>query len=359
MSGNPQQPPTVAPRRFAAQRQPTAHDYATARWFWLAEQGSKLSGPFARPHSQREAEEFSAHYRRAATELARVKAFSSDHLHGEYIGQAVATAHYASYRKNIPGITRMGRGFLFGIPALIRRLWMYHAIAVLVLAATTGIAYVSVMGDPDTYYYFVDPGLAQGRDPNASVETLRESLAPADSLGDEHLLFSAFLFTHNTWVAFLCFASGVMLGIPTLYLLMTTGLMLGAFTALFFRAGLSVEYLAWILPHGVPEIGSIILCGGAGLAVGHRVLNPGNKPRLQALADTGGDAALTAFGCMALLFVAGIIEGVFRQSSASIEVRYALFGVLLASLVAWILFVRGRDSEPVWKRLSDVESAST
>src|SRR5690606_38746852 len=108
-----------------------------------------------------------------------------------------------------------------------------------------------------------------------SREYLASTLGPQDSSLGEGTFFSTFLFTHNTRVAFLCFAWGIVLGLPTLYLLIMNGMMLGAFLALFFSKGLGVEVVAWIGPHGVPEIGAIILCGGAGMAIGHSLLNPG------------------------------------------------------------------------------------
>jgi uncharacterized membrane protein SpoIIM required for sporulation len=156
------------------------------------------------------------------------------------------------------------------------------------------------------------------------------------------MVFSSMLFTHNTTVAFLCFAWGIICGLPTIYLLAKNGLMLGAFSALFVSRGLEVPFLAWILPHAVPEIGAIILCGGAGLMLGHRVLNPGRMSRKDALKQYGGDASLTALGCIPLLLMAGLIEGIFRQSTASTGLRYALFLFMLIGLGLWIVLTRVR-----------------
>jgi uncharacterized membrane protein SpoIIM required for sporulation len=195
---------------------------------------------------------------------------------------------------------------------------------------------------PETYYLFVDRGLAGGRDPSASRDYLAKTLGPQETTADKDLAFSSMLFTHNTQVAFMCFAWGFLLGLPTMYLLIKTGLMLGSFLGLFFSKGLGPESIAWMFPHGVPEIGAIILCGGAGMAIGHRLLNPGKKSRRRALTDTAVTACINALGCVPLLMMAGVIEGSFRQSYASIEMRYALIVVMLILCGGWLFGVRKR-----------------
>jgi uncharacterized membrane protein SpoIIM required for sporulation len=313
---------------------------AMERWRFLAHEGLARSRTRARPENIGSVENFTAAYRRSATELARVRAFSPDRQLADYIESSVATAHFAVYKRRRPKVMHAVRGALFHFPGLVRKYWAYHLAAILITAVATTIAYTSVWYDPDTYYLFVGRGLAGGRDPSASTELLRSTLGPQETSPDMDAFFTSMLFTHNTRVAFMCFAFGIILGLPTIYFLIVNGLMLGAFTSLFVQRGLGIEYFAWILPHGVPEFGAIFLCGGAGLALGHRILNPGNRPRSTALRLTAQDACLTALGCVPLLAMAGLIEGVFRQSYASTELRYGLFALMLIGLGTWIAFTR-------------------
>ena len=86
--------------------------------------------------------------------------------------------------------------------------------------------------------------------------------------------------TRAGWI-FFAFTLGVLGGVPTVFLLITNGAMLGAFSAMHHDVGVYAEWWAWILPHGITEIGAIFLCGGAGLMLGmgeaaaeiHEVLN--------------------------------------------------------------------------------------
>lgn len=310
------------------------------RWRFLAYEGVRWSRTFARPKSLQQVEQFTSAYRQAATELARVRAFSPDKRLAEFIEQSVATAHFAVYRNRRPKAAIVLSAIVFGFPTLVRKHWRYHLLSLLLVLIPTVIATIAVYNDPDTYFLFVDRGLAGGRDPSASTQSLAETLGEQKTSADVDIFFSQFLFTHNTRVAFLCFAWGIVLGLPTMYMLLKTGLMLGGFTGLFLSRDLGVPYFAWILPHGVPEIGAIVLCGGAGMLLGHRLINPGKRSRKDGLREAATDACLTALGCVPLLLLAGLIEGIFRQSSASTGLRYGLFGVMLLGLGGWIALTR-------------------
>ncbi|MCB9896254.1 MAG: stage II sporulation protein M [Planctomycetes bacterium] len=318
---------------------------AMDRWRFLAFEGLTWSKVRARPQRLDIVENFTATYRRTATELARVRAFSPDKRLADYIEQAVATAHFAVYRRKRPTIRQMVTGALFAVPRATRALWKYHALSLGITIVTTAISFIAVMYAPETFYLFIDRSLAGGRDPSASRDFLAEGLGPQPTTAGQDVFFSTFLFTHNTQVAFMCFAWGIFLGLPTLYLLIRNGLMLGAFLGLFFSKGLGPEAVAWLGPHGVPEMGAIILCGGAGLAIGHRVLNPGSKSRKEAIQKTATNASIVGMGCVLLLAMAGVIEGSFRQSRATLEMRFALIGVMLIICVGWLFFVKARGAD--------------
>lgn len=315
---------------------------AMDRWRYLAFEGMAWSRVRATPRNLETVENFTAAYRRSATELARVRAFSPDKRLADFIEQSVATAHFAVYRRRRPKFKQLVEGVIFGVPHAVQTLWRYHALSLLIVTLCTAVSFTAVVWEPETYYLFIDRGLAGGRDPSASREFLAETLGPQEGTLDSETLFSTMLFTNNTRVAFLAFAWGFLAGLPTIYLLVKNALMLGAFMGLYFSKGLGVEVIAWLWPHGVPEVGAIILCGGAGLAIGHRLVNPGKLSRRDALTRTAVPACITALGCVPLLMMAGLIEGIFRQSHASIELRYALIVIMLVVCIGWLFFVRKR-----------------
>ncbi len=152
--------------------------------------------------------------------------------------------------------------------------------------------------------------------------------------------FGSRLFAHNTRIGVLALAAGMLAGIPTLLLTIYNGLVLGAFGAIFVGGPSAVPFLAWILPHGVPEFTAICLCAAGGLLLGAAVVAPGRKHRRRALREAM-DAALILFGAAVPLFLlAAILESFVRESLLSTEARLSISagGVLL--LILGALFLR-------------------
>jgi uncharacterized membrane protein SpoIIM required for sporulation len=147
-----------------------------------------------------------------------------------------------------------------------------------------------------------------------------------------------YLFTHNARVGMLCAALGFAAGVPVMLLLFTNGLLLGAFAALYQDRGLGIEFWAWILPHGVTELLAVVLCGAAGLAVGESLLFPGRHTRLVNLGRRGREAGVVVLGAVLMLLLAGLVEGIFRQTVHDVFVRLS---VALLSAVWWTLYFTG------------------
>ncbi|MHC4224044.1 MAG: stage II sporulation protein M, partial [Planctomycetota bacterium] len=153
--------------------------------------------------------------------------------------------------------------------------------------------------------------------------------------------FASFLFTHNARVGMTAFALGFVAGLPVYILLFMNGLILGAFGALYHSRGLGLDWWGWVLPHGVTELFAVILCGAAGLALAHALVFPGRYTRLQNLALRGREAGIVVLGAVVLFFIAGLIEGIFRQMVMDITVRYLVI-LLTASGLAWYFLRVGR-----------------
>jgi len=278
-------------------------------------------------------------YRATLSSLSVARAISLDRNLVDYLESLCARAYFCVY-----GTTRsLGNavsGF-FGerFPAAVRRYRWHMAMAALFLVLGTVVGQVLVARDPDWYYVFVDEGLANGRDPAATTEFLRHTLYDGGDRSTARLgAFASFLFTHNARVGMFAFALGFVAGIPVYLLLFSTGLMLGAFGALYASRGLGVAIWGWLLPHGVTELSAVVLCGGAGLILAQALVFPGRHTRLQNLAIRGREAGVIVLGAVAMLLVAGLLEGFFRQMVRSDVVRYL---VATTTAVFWgYYFVR-------------------
>jgi uncharacterized membrane protein SpoIIM required for sporulation len=284
-------------------------------------------------------------YRATLSSLSVARAISLDRNVLEYLEGLSQRAYFVVYGVRRPLLESARDFFVRRFPAAVRAMAVPLAVATAVLLLGFLAGYVLTVREPDRYYAFVDEGMAQGRDPTASRQDLRRQLYERHEDPEDLGAFSTFLFTHNSRVGILCFALGFVVGLPTIYLLFQTGIMLGAFGALHALRGLTVDWYGWVLPHGVTEILAVLLCGAAGLAVGARVAFPGRRTRLQGLAQAGRTSGVVVLGAVGMFLVAGLLEGVFRQLVTAVEVRYAVVALSLGGWT-WYFGRAGRARRP-------------
>jgi uncharacterized membrane protein SpoIIM required for sporulation len=153
-------------------------------------------------------------------------------------------------------------------------------------------------------------------------------------------LFGSSLFVHNTRVGLLSFATGMLAGVPTVLLHLYNGILLGAFASIFFRDPWPLAFLAWILPHGIPELTAITLCSAAGLLLGGAVAAPGRRSRGDALREAVNPALLLFTGSIPLFALAALMESFVRESALGTAPRLAVAAALATALAAALLAVR-------------------
>jgi uncharacterized membrane protein SpoIIM required for sporulation len=278
-------------------------------------------------------------YRATLSSLGVARASILDRGLLGYLESLTARAYLVVYAPK-RGVLEVVVPFLLrGFPAAVRAIRWHLLGSAAFLGLGAAIAWAMVAHDAESYYLFVDGAMAGGRDPTASTEALRATLFAGSEYG--LLGFASFLFTHNSAVGILTYGLGFAFGLPVVLLLFQNGMLLGAMSALFHSRDLAVEWWSWILPHGVTELLAIALCGAAGLRIGQVLVFPGRHPRLHELALAGRAMGGVVAGCVAMLLLAGVVEGVFRQVVQDIGVRYLLAAVF-ASLWFGYFALAGR-----------------
>lgn len=163
-------------------------------------------------------------------------------------------------------------------------------------------------------------------------------------------LFAAGLAANNTRAGMLAFAVGIAFGLPTVLMGLFNGAVLGAMAALYDRGGVDPDFWAWVLPHGVPEVLALVICSAAGLGLGLAVIAPRGRPRGEALVAAGRSAAVLVGLALLLFFYAALIEGWFRQQPIGRGPRFALAGLNLLLLGAYLSLAGRRAGEAQAKR---------
>lgn len=286
-------------------------------------------------------------YRATLSALSVARSITLDQNVLRYLESLGMRAYFCIYGGRASLASGLWRFFAVEYPAAVRSAaWpILLSAAIMVLGAIVG--HVLTAANPDWYYSFVSESLANGRGPTSTAEELRAVLySGADSAVERLNAFASFLFTHNARIGMLCFALGFFFGVPTAILLFTTGLMLGAFTALYAAQDLLPELAAWLTIHGTTELLAVVLCGGAGFVVASALIFPTRQSRLARLANRGRQAAKIVIGTVALFFAAALLEGFGRQLITDMTLRYLIGATML---LYWLLyFLRagaGRDRD--------------
>jgi uncharacterized membrane protein SpoIIM required for sporulation len=239
---------------------------------------------------------------------------------------------------------RIGRFFLADWPAAIRSLWRETLVmlAVLVVGIVAGWRLVAL--DP-VWFTAIVGEMAQRRGPDASAAALREIL-----YGGGNFLsgFAAYLFVHNAQIAILAFALGFAFAVPTILLVATNGALMGAMMQVYFAKGLGWQFVGWLAIHGTTELFAIILAGAAGLRIGTAVAFPAELSRTDAASRAGRTAGVAMVGVIVMLLIAGLLEGIGRQTISSDLARYLIGGGMLVGWCGYYygLRVRPKDEAP-------------
>ncbi|MBX7248240.1 MAG: stage II sporulation protein M [Caulobacteraceae bacterium] len=276
-------------------------------------------------------------YRAALSSLSVARATSLDQGLVAYLETLTARAYFFVYGARSTLGSRFVQFLVQDWPAAVRALWKETLASLAVTVMGTVAAVLLIIQDTDWFYSFLDPDLAQGRDPSASTEALRKGLYDAPE-GGGLSFFATYLFTHNAQVALMSFALGFAFGVPTAVLIAMNGAMLGAFLALYFSHGLGWQLVGWLSIHGVTEMFAIILAGAAGFRIGWAAAFPGDLDRLAAATAAGRTAATVMGGVVIMLLAAGLLEGFGRQLITSDVARYAVAG---ATALFWGLYYYG------------------
>jgi uncharacterized membrane protein SpoIIM required for sporulation len=279
-------------------------------------------------------------YRTTLSSLSVARDTSLDRALVAYLEQLSTRAYFQIYGVRTSPWRQLGRFFARDWAEAVQGLWKETLVAVLLTVASAAVAWLLIAKDPSWYYGIIPQQIADGRDPTASVQALRNTLYERhdDFLGT----FATFLFTHNSQIAIFAFALGFAFAVPTVLLLIYNGLSLGAFLEVFAAKGLGWNALGWLVIHGTTEIFAICISAAAGMRIGVAIAFPGRESRTDAAVRAGRSAALAMAGTVVMLAVAGLLEGVGRQTILDDSTRYTIG---IAMLIGWCLYFyvpRGR-----------------
>lgn len=307
-------------------------------WNELDQAVARLRTGGARSLSRVELKRIGRLYRQAAADLAYIRTKKLSPELDASLNALMTRAHGVIYRART-GTLRIGlRNFWDRFALSFRMTWRLFAAAIGFFFVGAVVAFALCYHDGDWTYRLMPEQFAD------VVEQWKSGEQKAVGKDDGYAP-TAFYFVNNTSVAMRCFGYGILLGIPTVVLLIQNGAIMGALAAEMAKVGKLGYLLVSIFPHGVPELGAIFLCGAGGLALGLSLLLPGDRTRIDSVRHGGKTAIWLLAGSVPLLLWAALTEGFF-SFYAFPNYAKALFGVAGLVVLSVYFMAAGRASTP-------------
>lgn len=271
-------------------------------------------------------------YQRAATNLSMVQTRSPDAVLIGRLSTLVARARAAVTGASAPAWKDAVDFFTITFPVAVFRAWRWWCgvATVFSLVSFTLIGYVAA-------HPRVQAQLATPAEIRQIVGHDFASYYSDGAAGS----FAAHVWTNNALIAAGTLVFGVLL-LPAVYLLFQNAVNVGVIGGLMVGNGHSAEFFGLISPHGILELTAVFVAAGAGLRLGWTWIDPGHRPRGQALAEETRAAVSIALGLVVVLAVSGAIEAFVTPSGLPTWARVGIGMLAEAGFLGYVLILGGR-----------------
>ena len=304
--------------RFVAERTP--------RWAELEAAVKRARRGRLRGMPAQEIERFGLLLRHTASDLAIARRDYPDAEVTAYLNTLCTRAHPMLYRGAPMRLSAVPAFYARGLPRTFRAAWPYVVASLALLAIGLLAGFVAV---------YLRPDLRSSLVPQSLFDQMARGQIQANV--PDAPLAATFIIQNNIRVALVAFAGGVLLGLPTAFVLLANGWMLGTIAAAVHQGGYDLAFWSLIVPHGVIELSVIVIAGGTGLMLGAAILRPGHLRRGDALSIAARRAAVLALGMATLLIVAGTLEAFVSPSTLPGAAKLAIGAISALLLYSWLL----------------------
>jgi uncharacterized membrane protein SpoIIM required for sporulation len=283
--------------------------------------------------SGEEIDELVTLYQQTTTHLSAVRSSGHDPILVAALSSRVARARAAVTGAVTPGWSVVGRFALVSFPAMAYRArWWWLGTAAGSIGLATLIAWW-VARSATVQTAILPPGQVANL-VNHRFQGYYSQYAASS--------FAAEVWTHNVWVAAESLIFGILLGLPTLWVLFQNAANVGVSGGLMIAHGRGVLFFALILPHGMLELTAVFLAAATGLRLGWTVIDPGPRPRGRALAEEGRASITIALGLIVVLLISGVTEAFVTPSPLPTWARILIGVVVEAAFLSYVIVFGSR-----------------
>ncbi len=260
------------------------------------------------------------------------------------VARAYAELYYAPPERSQIWQPRRWLRIFTAFPETFRRNARYFVFAVLITLAGCAFGGLAVHYDPASVDVLLPSDYL--RNPGERVHEEEQGQGRHLDSAQTEAAFSAQLIKHNIQVALLAAALGATFGIGTALLLFENGVLLGAVAVHYTQQGFGLFMTAWLLPHGVFEIPSILIAGQAGFYLARLLLRRREDRNVR---QSMREWLVLIAGLAMMLVWAGLMEAFFSQHHAPVlpyGFKVAVAAAELVLLTIYLLMTGRREAAP-------------
>lgn len=277
-------------------------------------------------------DELDALYRLAAADLAKAQAFYPGSDVQRFLTALCGRAYAAIYRPARHRWQAVKAFYRVEFPHALRANLRYVGVAAGLMALGATLGALTLWLEPATAERWVPAHLqkfvSEGR---LWTDPLLDYSAPSE-LATQIML-------NNLRVMFMAFALGVTFGLGTVTVMILNGFSLGAIFTHCANNGLGLSLFAFIAAHGWVELSVIAIAGGAGLMIGHALIEPGEQTRGERLGQVGTEAVRLLLGAAPFILLIGVVEGFISPGTLFPAWAKAVLGASLGAAF-WTYLLR-------------------
>jgi uncharacterized membrane protein SpoIIM required for sporulation len=234
-------------------------------------------------------------------------------------------------------------------PRTLRANFRYFSLSLLLFGLPCAVGVVGAMSSPEFAADVLPPQML-----HAMADAYSEGFSAGRGSGVDAGMAGFYVY-NNVGIAFRCFATGILFGAGSIFFLVYNGLVIGTVTGFVIHAGHGVNILTFMCGHAPFELTAIVISGGAGLQMGHALVDTKGRTRVGSLRRAAPDIFRLIVGAAVMLLIAAAIEAFWSPSAVPAEIKWIVSAALWL-LVAGYLGLAGRRRRE--RRPAALEAAS-
>ncbi|MBD1550927.1 stage II sporulation protein M [Pseudomonas typographi] len=283
------------------------------------------------------AQAFGPAYRRLCSHLALAQERQyTSHLI-DRLQHLALRGHQQLYRHQPKPSAQLAHFLWVGFPRQVRAKGVFVLLAAATLFGTLALVAGLVYAYPELAYSVLPAGQL------ASIEQMYSPAhshlgRAADRQASADWVMFCFYVMNNIGIAFQTFASGLLVGLGSLFYLFYNGLQIGVVAGHVSHSAAGLPFWSFVIGHGAFELTAITLAGAAGLQLGWALIAPGPLSRGQALRQAAKAAVQLVYGVVVFLLVAALLEAYWSaKGSITPATKFAVGAALWAGVLAYLL----------------------